>query len=179
MKASSRHTDKPPALPFDIPDRYDEAMLRVLPCSPFRLFVYWEHPAIGDGASCRIAIRLTGSGISAQATDAAAVELELDARVNECYLDIPVPGRGYDVELIRIGPDGERATLLSTRPTIPPPLPTPVENPVIEVRTAGGVPRAIAVETTGTALRYDRRPIPGILHLVGHSSRSATSPSSV
>jgi len=108
-----------------IPAGYDTTVLRVLPCNPEQLFVYWELPHTATPCtSCTLLL-------FDQVTDPAAetkpvLELPVDTKTRNCYVSVPVPGCSYTVTLKATFADDNLITLTSSDTvSLPQPVPSP------------------------------------------------------
>jgi len=91
---------------YDLPDRYDKTMVKLLFQTPKRLFVYWE---ISE-ADRKIFLEKNGKDffentvpylVVRNKTKNYTFEIEINDYANSWYFDIPDSNSEYDVELIR------------------------------------------------------------------------------
>lgn len=133
----------------EIPDTYEEPVLLVLPCNPFRLYVYWEHPAITAGAAAQWVLRYFPSDING--TDSLP-EIKISSQSGEQFLDVPVPGAHYIVELVQVNADGVGTILLRSgheTPTVA--AEAEAQTAPFQCRSADGLITGPAVQNTTPA----------------------------
>jgi hypothetical protein len=95
-----------------LPDQYGTTVLRVLPCNPYRLYAYWEHPEQVADSGARWFLRWY-PGTTPPANDSSSIiTTEIPPECREWYLDVPA-GVPYTVELQRETGNGDKTTLLS------------------------------------------------------------------
>ena len=96
-----------------IPAGYEKTVLRILPCNPFQMFVYWELPP--SEASCtRIILSLFEKTPDGGIDTPPVIEQQVSPQAKHCYLTVPTPGLSYCVTLTVTFTDGNTATLQST-----------------------------------------------------------------
>jgi hypothetical protein len=107
----------------NIPDHYNETALRVLPCNPYKLFVFWDIPDDLRIASLKLLLRVTESS-SSDRLSTTTKEIELLRNATSCYVEAPFPGLIYTIELGRILTDGSYASIRTLQQKTPPPAPS-------------------------------------------------------
>ncbi len=100
-----------------LPERYGYPVMRVIPCNPNRLFVYWELPEDVSESDTRLLLLLFDRIAEGTGTSEYVSEFEIPTGSSSLYIDLPFPLKEYMIELVRITDDGSRQRILSTKQT--------------------------------------------------------------
>jgi hypothetical protein len=103
----------------DIPEHYNSTALRILYCTPQTLYAYWELAAEYRKPGITLQLRITTND---QVTGEIKVESSITLGENECsrYLDVPIPGLPYSIELGVMGDDNVFTGICSANQKAPP-----------------------------------------------------------
>ena len=132
----------------EIPDHYDEIALRILPCNPKKLFVFWDIPDHLRIESLKLVLKITQPETDNE-SETPVKEIELERNAMSCYIEAPVAaGLPYCLELGRILPDGSYDPIrsVSHNTPIPPSIIQPefteyeTRNPGVERKVPEAVP---------------------------------------
>jgi hypothetical protein len=103
----------------ELPDSYGEATLKVIPCNPFRVYVYWDLPEKAAASATRWRLRYFVNQTHAAAGSADVHEIGLPPKCREWYLDLPYSGASYSIELVGETLQGSETVVLKTGHHIP------------------------------------------------------------
>jgi len=125
MQSMQSNGTFPQARTAEIPEGYTAAVLRVLPCNPVQLFVYWELPHTADRC-VGISLSLTGPDSSRHDNPRPLLEHAVSPGEKSCYLTVPVPGMTCLLRLDATYQSGKHRILESDGSiSLPPPVHAP------------------------------------------------------
>ena len=138
--------------PAEIPAGYTTAVLRVLPCNPTQLFIYWELP-YAAGRCISITLSLFEASTSRESDRSPVLEIAVSPAAKSHYVTVPVPGLSCLVQLDATFTGGKH---LALRPEQCTHLPAPERSPDLPVTGPVDTPPPPPPETgksaTDTAL---------------------------
>ena len=143
----SRNKNTGPRYTFstEIPEKYNETYICALPRDPDWLFVYWEF-APGTEETIKDEAEKIGSKLVLRVKDSdepdlnepaqPGLDIEIENNCTEWYIQIPQPGRRYEIAYGHKTSDGEFIPISQTEPVVTPPVQpiTSFESGVPELR---------------------------------------------
>ena len=106
----------------DIPEFYEDTLLRVVPCNPHQRYVYWEIPADirSSCSSLLLKVSLVNDTKETASTSPDTIsEYLLDSQNTHHYITLNYPSLEYRYELLAVYNDSSRKVICSTQPTPP------------------------------------------------------------
>lgn len=99
----------------DIPELYEETVLRIVPCNPHQRYVYWELPSEirRKCTSLKLCVRLIDRSTD---TETETTEYILDSLSTHHYVTLAYPAFEYCYELLAVHADKSTEILCSTMP---------------------------------------------------------------
>jgi len=119
MKAHS--PAKGPSYHFstDIPEFYEDTLLRIVPCNPHQRYVYWEIPADIRNRCVSLLLRVcqvnSASAEDTTSTSEAITEYPLDAKSTHHYVTLSYPTLEYQFDLLAVFSDSSKEVICSTQ----------------------------------------------------------------
>jgi hypothetical protein len=98
----------------DIPEFYEETVLRIVPCNPHQRYVYWELPSEirRKCTALKLRVHLTDAGTNETET----TEYQLDSQSTYHYVTLAYPTLEYRYELLAVYADKSMEVLCSNIP---------------------------------------------------------------
>jgi hypothetical protein len=129
----------------EIPEKYDDFYICVLPRDPQWLYVYWEFPDGSKGSSDKILrkdfdsaqwiLRVKEAPSEPQNNVATHFDVPISVNANNWYVKIPQKGCDCVIECGKLSSDGSFTSLASTSHFTPPSDPTVKNQPFDESKT--------------------------------------------
>lgn len=107
----------------DIPEFYEDTLLRIVPCNPHQRYVYWEIPADIRSRCTSLILRISQVNSSREDTSEpeTITEYPLDPKSTHHYITLSYPTLEYQYELLAVYDGSSPELICSSLSTSPEP----------------------------------------------------------